>query len=59
MLGCPRNLVINVITFLINPKDPGVSQEKDHPYNPIVGMGLGPSNLRFFGRGMDPYREIS
>ena len=26
-----------------HPKDPGMSWERDFPYNPMVGMGLGPS----------------
>ena len=27
------------------PKDPGMSQERDFPYYPILGMGLRPSIL--------------
>ena len=27
------------------PKDPDMSQERDFPYNPILGMGLRPSIL--------------
>ena len=32
------------------PKDPDMSWERDFPCNPIVGMGLGPSNLLESGR---------
>ena len=30
---------------LIYPKDPGMSQERDFPYNPILGIGFRPSIL--------------
>lgn len=34
-----------VYIYMCIPKDPGMSYERDWPYNPIVGMGWGPSNL--------------
>ena len=33
--------------------------ERDLPYNPIVEMGLGPSILRIFGRGLDSQGVIN
>ena len=29
----------------LGPKDPGISEGRDFPYNPILGMGLEPSIL--------------
>ena len=37
--------VSNTAGQIMIPKDPDMSWERDFPCNPIVGMGLGPSNL--------------
>ena len=52
-MGPSDPVLIYIYTYI--PKDPGMSQERDYPYNPVAGMGLNHQSYSREGSGFLGY----